>query len=189
MRFTESEKNALKKPLGELWQNSRITRTNILNFLGNCEFVVTVGDDTTSTLLRHGITPTISITDGKTKRSSIKLTKDSRYDSLLTYLHDERIPEFRCKNPAGSITDEAYRIVVSLIQMKKRTKMIVDGEEDLLAVPMIALLPKNSVLVYGQPNEGLVFTRINSKIQNMAKDLLTRFHKKINGGNDDTVAG
>ncbi len=84
MRFTESEKNALKKPLGELWQNSRITRTNILNFLGNCEFVVTVGDDTTSTLLRHGITPTISITDGKTKRSNIKLTKDPKYNSLLT---------------------------------------------------------------------------------------------------------
>ena len=48
----------------------------------------------------------------------------------------------------------------------------------LLAIPMFAHLPKNSVLVYGQPNEGMVLTRINSAIQNMAKDLLTRFYQK-----------
>jgi hypothetical protein len=62
--------------------------------------------------------------------------------------------------------------------MRKPSKIIVDGEEDLLAIPMFAHLPKNSVLVYGQPNEGMVLTRINSAIQNMAKDLLTRFYQK-----------
>jgi uncharacterized protein (UPF0218 family) len=178
MRFTQSEKNALKKPLGELWQNSRITRTNLLNFLGDCKFIVTVGDDTTCALVRLKITPTISITDGKTKRSNIKLTKDPKYDPLLVYLRDVRIPEYKCKNPAGYITQEACRLVTSLIQMRKPSKIIVDGEEDLLAIPMFAHLPKNSVLVYGQPNEGMVLTRINSAIQNMAKDLLTRFYQK-----------
>jgi hypothetical protein len=177
MRLTESEKSALKKPLGELWQNSRVTRTNILNFVGDCKFIVTVGDDTTCALLRLEITPTISITDGKTKRRSIKITKDPKYDPLVKYLDDIRIPEYRCKNPAGSITQEAYRLVTSLIQMGKPSKIVVEGEEDLLAIPMVALLPKNSVLVYGQPNEGMVLTRINLAIQNMAKDLLTRFHQ------------
>jgi uncharacterized protein (UPF0218 family) len=138
MRFTESEKNALKKPLGELWQNSRITRTNLLNFLGDCKFIVTVGDDTTCALVRLKITPTISITDGKTKRSNIKLTKDPKYDPLLVYLRDVRIPEYKCKNPAGYITQEACRLVTSLIQMRKPSKIIVDGEEDLLAIPICA---------------------------------------------------
>jgi len=179
MRLTDSEKNALKKPLGKLLPNEKISRRKIVNFLGNCEFIVSVGDDTTCTLLSFGITPTISITDGKTMRRAIALTQESRYDFLRSYLHNEQVPEFRCKNPAGSIGKDAYNLVARLIQKKIKAKIIIDGEEDLLAIPMFAFLPKNSVLAYGQPKEGLVLVRINSVIQNMAKDLLTRFDLEV----------
>ena len=129
--------------------------------------------------MTFGIVPTISVTDGKTMRRTIRLSKDRKYDSLINYLRDDRIAELRCKNPAGSISDEAYRLVIRSIQMGSRVKIIVDGEEDLLAIPLFAFLPKRSVLAYGQPNEGLVLTRIGSATQTMAKDLLTRFDLTI----------
>lgn len=179
MRFTESERNALKKPFGELLPQGKITKSSILKFLGNCQFVASVGDETTCVLLTFGIVPTISVTDGKTMRRTIRISRDRKYDSLLNYLRDDRIAELRCKNPAGSISDDAYRQIIRSIQYGSRAKIIVDGEEDLLAIPLIAFLPKRSVLAYGQPSEGLVLTRIGSKIQTMAKDLLTRFDLTI----------
>jgi uncharacterized protein (UPF0218 family) len=175
MRFTETERNALKKPFGVLVPQGKITRRSIVKFLGNCRSVASVGDETTNVLLTFGIVPTISITDGKTMRKVIRTSKNRKYDSLINYLLDERIAELRCKNPAGSISDEAYGIIIRSIQNGSRVKILVDGEEDLLAIPLFAFLPKRSVLAYGQPNEGLVLTRICPKIQTVAKDLLTRF--------------
>lgn len=179
MRLSESEKQALKKPFGKLVPQGKVTKEKIINFVGNCKIVASVGDETTSLLVRFGIIPTISVTDGKTMRRTIKVSENRKYQSFIKYLKDEKITEFRCKNPPGTVSIDAYWIVIRAIQMGTRVKIIIDGEEDLLAIPLFAFLPKNSILAYGQPNEGLVLTRISSVIKSMAKDLLSRYDLTI----------
>lgn len=179
MILNESEKKTLKKPFGKLLSDGTITKGSVIHFIRNCKILVSVGDETTSLLLKFGIIPTISVTDGKTMRQAINISQNRKYRPLIEYLQDDKIPQLNCNNPAGSVSDEAYRTVIKSIEKGCRVKILVNGEEDLLAIPFFAFLPKESVVAYGQPSEGLVLTRINSAIQSTAKDLLTRFDLPI----------
>jgi GTP-dependent dephospho-CoA kinase len=50
----------------------------------------------------------------------------------------------------------------------------VQGEEDLLALPLFAMAPKGSAVLYGQPLEGIVLVNITEEKQNQAKDLMNK---------------
>jgi uncharacterized protein (UPF0218 family) len=50
----------------------------------------------------------------------------------------------------------------------------VKGEEDMLALPMFTLAPKESAVLYGQPLEGIVVVKITQEKQNQAKDLMNK---------------
>jgi uncharacterized protein (UPF0218 family) len=52
--------------------------------------------------------------------------------------------------------------------------IIVEGEEDLLALPCIVESPSNSLVLYGQPSKGLVVVDTNTKVQNEASLILSR---------------
>ena len=41
-----------------------------------------------------------------------------------------------------------------------------DGEEDLMVFPVCLFAPPNSVVMYGQPNEGLVIAEITNDLRN-----------------------
>ncbi len=46
------------------------------------------------------------------------------------------------------------------------------GEEDLLVLPVCIHAPENAVVLYGQPNRGLVIVRITPEIRNKVETLL-----------------
>jgi hypothetical protein len=50
----------------------------------------------------------------------------------------------------------------------------VEGEEDMLALPLFTMAPKDSAVLYGQPLEGIVLVNITEEKQNEAKDLMDR---------------
>jgi len=50
----------------------------------------------------------------------------------------------------------------------------VDGEEDMLALPIFSIAPDCSVVLYGQPLEGIVIVKITPKTRKKAKDLMDR---------------
>ena len=52
--------------------------------------------------------------------------------------------------------------------------VIVEGEEDMLALPLSTMAPKGSAVLYGQPLEGIVLVNITEEKQNQAKDLMNR---------------
>ncbi|MCG3779568.1 MAG: hypothetical protein JW390_20152 [Nitrosopumilus sp.] len=56
--------------------------------------------------------------------------------------------------------------------MTAPVRLIVNGEEDLLVLPVCIHAPENSVVLYGQPNKGLVLVQINTEIRNKAQSLL-----------------
>ncbi len=48
----------------------------------------------------------------------------------------------------------------------------IEGEEDLLALPFFLLAELSSVVVYGQPFEGMVVVRVTKAIRTKAKRLI-----------------
>jgi uncharacterized protein (UPF0218 family) len=65
------------------------------------------------------------------------------------------------------------------LKMPFPVRIVVSGEEDLLALPLFAMVPNGSVVLYGQPLEGMVIVRIDEKIRWKARDLLHRIGAPI----------
>jgi hypothetical protein len=125
--------------------------------------IITVGDATTQRLISFGITPDIAVTDGMERRS--------RLDHTINY----RAIEMVCSNPAGMISEEAVRVLRSALEASSPSRVKVQGEEDLLALPLFALAPKGSAVLYGQPLEGIVLVNITEEKQAQAKDIMKKF--------------
>ena len=56
--------------------------------------------------------------------------------------------------------------------MSPPVRLNVNGEEDLLVIPVCIHAPENAVVMYGQPNEGLVIIKITPEIRNKTQTLL-----------------
>jgi uncharacterized protein (UPF0218 family) len=56
--------------------------------------------------------------------------------------------------------------------------ILVEGEEDLLALPSIVESPDNSLVLYGQPSQGLVVVDTNSMVRKEAGLILGRMTRE-----------
>jgi uncharacterized protein (UPF0218 family) len=162
----------LKEPFGSLIPDGKVTRNRLNTILKNAKKIISVGDATTERLISFGIIPNVSVIDGKERR--IK-----RADANNLTLHSDRIEktifkELKCSNEAGTISKKAVEVLEDALRISSPVRITVDGEEDLLALPLLLILPEGSILMYGQPYEGLVVVKINSKVRKKAKDLMDR---------------
>lgn len=107
--------------------------------------IITVGDVVTRTLLERGVKPNIAIVDYKTQRQDDK--------ALEALVQQKRIPVIPVRNPAGEITEELWEGIIQALQAPSPSVVIhvVEGEEDLAALPAILMAPVGSLIVYGQP--------------------------------------
>lgn len=160
MHLPESLRANLKKPLGLLLKESEITKDVVLKNIGQHTFLITVGDATTERLVKFGIIPSLQIVDSLEKRQKRKLPEGAVRASL------------NCNNPAAEITEESIDTIKKAFGMDTPVRIIVNGEEDLLVLPAVLFAPENSIVMYGQPNEGLVIVRINQDIRNKAKAIV-----------------
>lgn len=113
--------------------------------------IISVGDIVSIQMIKHGIALNILIVDNKTMRKPIQpITVD--VDQTLY-----------AKNPPGAITDEAWDAIKLAIEQKGRTKVIVDGEEDLLTVVTVLSAPEDALVVYGQPHKGVVVVKVTEE--------------------------
>ena len=87
------------------------------------------------------------------------MTKRSPW-SLADEIDRTRFDEVtEVRNPAGSITSDLFRacdIAVSHLRSGRSSIVIVDGEEDLAPIPLHLMLPLGTIVLYGQPNKGVV---------------------------------
>jgi GTP-dependent dephospho-CoA kinase len=167
--------DTLRKPFGTLLVDKDITKQKIKSFLKNAKTVVSVGDATTDRLVSFGILPDLSVIDGKERRLRRgTITRTSYYLSSSFRQRYYKIRELRCLNPPGSISREAISVLQDALRVSEPVTVIVEGEEDMLALPIFTLVPNNSVVMYGQPLEGIVLVKINAKIRKKAKDLMDR---------------
>jgi uncharacterized protein (UPF0218 family) len=76
------------------------------------------------------------------------------------------------KNPQGTITEEAITAVREALESEEQTHIVVDGEEDLLTLVAVLYAPEKSLVVYGQPHEGIVVVKVTSEKKTEAAEIL-----------------
>ena len=169
MPLSPEDIHLLKNPFGILIHDKYVTKQKIKAILKNAKQVISVGDCTTDRLLSFDIIPDILVIDEIERRAK-------RSHSLHSKIMAAK--ELHCSNPPGSISKEALLVLYQALAMPGPVKVIVNGEEDMLALPIIAIADKKSVVLYGQPLVGMVVVNINPEMQAKAKNLMERLGLK-----------
>lgn len=132
--------------------------------------IVAVGDRVSRNLIKSGLLPDTVIVDNKIMRKSVAPLK---FDAEKT---------FNVINPSGTITDEAYQIVGKAVNFAGRTKVLVDGEEDLLTLAAVLSAPDGSIVVYGQPRTGIVIVSVSEDSKRRFLGIVDRMEYKDSKG-------
>ena len=160
MKLPDSLRDQLKIPLGVLLPIGQDNKTNIQKYLSDNSYIITVGDRTTEKMIDFDLIPSLQIIDGLEKRIKRDIIK---LGSAF---------ELKIDNPAAEITLESIEIIKKAFSLNPPIRLTVNGEEDLLVLPACIHAPENSVILYGQPNKGLVLVQITTEIRNKAQALL-----------------
>ena len=160
MKLPDSLRNQLKIPLGLLLPENQTDKTNIQKYLSKNSYIITVGDRTTKKMIEFGLIPSLQIIDGQEKREKKEPPKLANAIELTV------------QNPAAEITSQSIEMIKNALMMQPPVRLFVDGEEDLLVLPVCIHAPENAIVLYGQPNEGLVIVKITPEIRNKVQSLL-----------------
>ena len=163
MILPENLRDELKIPLGKLIPDSSSEKESYIRKIYSEKVVITVGDATSQLLLDMGLVPLLHIVDGQEKRQK---RSPPLADSINT--------EITMKNNAGEISDESFNLIKNIFEENPPIRLIIDGEEDLLVLPVCLFAPENSVVMYGQPNEGLVIAEITNEIREKVQKIVNQ---------------
>ena len=161
MQLTDDLRDLLKKPLGDLISDNNPNKADIIKKISTESVLITVGDRTTENILQLGLKPRVQIIDGLEKRNQRIVPTDDTINTKLS-----------CKNPPGEITEESIQVIQKAFSCESPVRITVDGEEDLLVIPTCIFAPENSVVMYGQPNEGLVIVTVTPEIRAKVQKIL-----------------
>jgi len=133
-------------------------------------FIFSVGDIISYYLIKNKISPHLLIFDFKTKRGEV----DKEVKKTLKNIFPNEIV-----NQPGTISKEAFltikNCVEKILSKNEKQKVFVDGEEDLLALPVILFSPLNSLVFYGHWQLGVVGVEVNEEIKDKVLKLLRKF--------------
>lgn len=155
-----------KKPLGKLFAD--LGHLSYLSDLRDRK-LISVGDAVTYFLLKIGITPDVSIVD-------LQIARKPVYKNVAQ-LGFRKIKILKTvKNPAGTLSFAGLKTLSSLIRSEARPAvLLVDGEEDLFTLLALFLAPLSSLIVYGQPDQGIVAIKVTEEKKRLAKHYLEQF--------------
>ncbi len=123
--------------------------------------VIAVGDVVSRETLKAGVRVDMRIVDNRSLRQDLVASK---YPAKKT---------FAIKNPPGVITAEAQETIRQATRIKNSI-IYVEGEEDLLVLPVIIEAPEGSLVLYGQPHEGLVIVIVTSRKKEEVTGIIQR---------------
>ena len=163
MILTPNLRDELKIPLGNLILNSSSEKESHIQKIFSEKIVIAVGDATSELLIEMGLIPLLHIVDGQEKR---KKRSPPLADSINT--------ELTVKNNPGEISPDSFNLIKNIFEKKPPIRLLVDGEEDLLVLPVCLFAPENSVVMYGQPNEGLVIAEITDEVREKVQKIVNQ---------------
>ncbi len=154
VELPESLREDLKQPLGPI--DTEVRRVD-----GR---LIAVGDVVTQYFVEAGVTPDLALVDGRTKRREV----DPEVAEAVNQLEEVA----RVENPAGTLTRELLRAIDR--HLDSGGAVHVDGEEDLAVLPAILLADVGDTVVYGQPDEGMVYVDVDGESRGTARKLILR---------------
>ena len=164
-KIDENSIDEFKRPLGKLY----VDFEDAIPMIKEASFLISVGDQTTKNLVDNDLIPNLGIIDNRIQR------KDHNYDIIRT----ENI--LNADNPAGTITENLWETIEEAISLTleddENRSIVVKGEEDLAVLPCLLIAPEDAVILYGQPNEGLVFVNVFEG-KSKAERLMTFFNEE-----------
>lgn len=162
-RLTPPLRERLKSPLGLLIRGTPDETMKKLGELVKREKpskIISVGDIVSESMAKRGICPQVMIVDNRVMREPI---------APISLDADQTL---HLKNPSGTLTDQAWSIMQEALRQVQRTKVVVDGEEDLLTLVAVLCAPENSLVVYGQPHEGIVVVKVTEQTKGMIRRIV-----------------
>ncbi|MHA2423817.1 MAG: DUF359 domain-containing protein [Candidatus Thorarchaeota archaeon] len=161
-RLPDTGREALKPPKGDLYstKDGRPEEMVVKRIIDESPVsVIAVGDVTSATLIDEGFIPDVCVVDGFTKRGSY----DRKFSADILYM---------VYNPAATIYPETWSAMDTAINDKKKSLLLVEGEEDLIGFPAVLLAEVGSIMLYGQPDAGIVWVPVTKENKKMARELL-----------------
>ena len=162
-KLPEHVRLRFRQPLGKLYGAEDINRLieRLRSYVKEGYIIVSVGDRVTKTLITYEIPVKVAIID----------KKERRHQRVYTY------PEFFSRvvvaeNPAGAINFRLCRYVEEALVSEGSTLIYVIGEEDLVGVIVILLGKKDVIMVYGQPDQGIILCNIDNNLVDNVRKLL-----------------
>ncbi len=178
----------LQMPLGPVLPGAEIVSSLAKN---KDRVIASVGDMTTKILLDAGCWPSLAVIDGKVGR---KLYPDAQVQ-LREGIRPCEVQFTQVTSGPGYIAKSAIDLIKKWssqqFQLRQRVRpwevkavnfvIEVDGEEDLLTLPVIVYSPIDSIVYYGQPPSagqegGLAEVMVTSRIKLQAQELLNKFN-------------
>lgn len=147
-RLPEDLRPLLARPLGRIFDAEQAESQEFARLAKSSPMVITVGDRVADTLQGVGKTPDIHVIDGIERRSR-RVLPDVPFKRLV-----------KVKNPAGTLTLGAIEGIRKAFAGTMPVRVLVDGEEDLMAMLAIAMAPTGAVVFYGQPGVGVVAVKV-----------------------------
>lgn len=127
------------------------------------DVLLCVGDIVSITALDLGLHPKLIVCDYRTLRG---------HDPELRRRLEGEGREVGVHNPAAVVTREAWQAVRDAVAAQGTTRIVVDGEEDLLGIPCFLEGNVGDVVLYGMPGRGIVVCRITQELQKRVADLV-----------------
>ncbi|MGC8609624.1 MAG: GTP-dependent dephospho-CoA kinase family protein [Thermoplasmata archaeon] len=152
----------VKKEIQE--NNGKITNIEEIRRLSSSYKITSVGDVTTSNLRDADIDIFLEVVDLKTKRGE------------KIYPHQDG--SLHITNDPGTISCDLIIAIKNAFLNNIKTRIEVDGEEDLAVLPIIYYSICNTVVVYGIPNVGMALLIVDDNLKQNAGRILERMPVK-----------
>jgi len=161
-KLPEHLRDLLKEPIGLL-----VDEEKLVEILKNENYIVSVGDQVTYTLLKHDIKPFMGIVDYKTRRGSCS-------DDVKNLIKSFGKKTFVVENPPGCISDDLWTVIKFAFENIDSDGILieVEGEEDLASLAVIYMAPSDVTIIYGLPDRGVLVVKPTSEIKQKIKKVL-----------------
>lgn len=174
LKLPKHLRKSLRDPLGKVIEGSdkrfksTAKKTAALVAAKKPTVLITVGDVVSWLFLKRQVIPDIQIVDFRIRRE--------KSDILRPFIEKRAL---RCVNKPGTVN---YQLVKTLkkafkqyVEEGKRSQIVVEGEEDLSALPAILLAPLGSLVLYGQYDLGVVSVEVTEEKKGKIEQILLKF--------------
>ncbi len=143
--------------------NYKLCNINEIKEFSKNNKIISVGDVTTENLKKNNINIFLEVVDLKTKRGN-KNFKHIDNSVLID-------------NPDGTITKKLMDTIHNLINSNENNRIEINGEEDLAVIPIIFYADNNTVIVYGIPDTGMAYIKVNEEIKEIVNNMIMEMNK------------